>query len=457
MVVAALVVLPAVGCGDDSKGNGDGADTAGDGDGDAPAGVAGPSVMHRLTEDQLNHTIDDLFGLDLPDIDLPPDIPVDGLKNQAITREVSPFVVESLQRDLQAVTAAAMTDPGAWLFCAPDGGADPATCGRDSLTVMMRRAFRRNVSADEVAWIHGLFDGWYAQHGFGPAMEMSLLTLMQSPEFLYQVEVGDPTRVSASTPGSTPLTDFEMASRLSYFLWDTMPDNELFAAADAQQLRTPEQIRGQAERMLADPRAQAALVSFHRQWLDADAIDDVEVDEATYFEGLEGDFGEEAGADITGYRLALYGEFDGFIERTILTQGTLASLLTGRQTWASEFTASIYGATIDRSQPRTIDIFPGVDAITVDCGDVVFPGFGGGSGSRTIWEGVLTPKKGIADDDDDGRRGGGGQRLRPKRLRIELAMAVEYDSESEPEPGNYKNDVIACINNIDSSSNISKY
>ena len=80
----------------------------------------------------------------------------------------------------------------------------------------------------------------------------------------------------------------------------------------------------------------------------------------------------------------------------------------------------------------------GVDAITVDCGDVVFPGFGGGSGSRTIWEGVLTPKKGIADDDDDGRRGG-GQRRRPKRLRIELAMAVEYDSESEPEPGNYKN------------------
>ena len=100
----------------------------------------------------------------------------------------------------------------------------------------------------------------------------------------------------------------------------------------------------------------------------------------------------------------------------------------------------------------------GVDAITVDCGDVVFPGFGGGSGSRTIWEGVLTPKKGIADDDDgddddDGRRGG-GQRRRPKRLRIELAMAVEYDSESEPEPGNCKNDVIGCINNIDRTTKI---
>jgi hypothetical protein len=92
--------------------------------------------------------------------------------------------------------------------------------------------------------------------------------MLQSPNFLYRVEVGEPT------PGATavPLTPYELATRLSYFLWGSMPDAELFAAADADALSTVEQLTAQAQRLLEAPSAHSAVSEFHREWLAWDGV-----------------------------------------------------------------------------------------------------------------------------------------------------------------------------------------
>lgn len=316
-----------------------------------------PTVLHRLTEDQLNHSIQDLFlDASVPRVQLPPEIPVNGFENNAVVRGASPYLVESIQRDLQAVTAHVMDAPQGWLQCTPDGGADPMGCGHATLFTLIRRAFRRPVTSEEDDWITGRFDQWLSALGFRPAMELAVQTLLQSPDFLYLVERPDPEHAT----GSTAIDDFELASRMAYFLWDSMPDAALFAAAANGELQTEAGVRAQAERMVASPRADYMLLRFFEQWLAADLIEDVQIDPETYFADLvdNGD-DEAAGGLIAEFRLALEAEFELFITHSVLADGAFSSLLTSRQTWASEQTAEYYNATIDDSQPLVIGRFVG--------------------------------------------------------------------------------------------------
>src|SRR5690606_12812652 len=110
---------------------------------------------------------------------------------------------------------------------------------------------------------------------FQAGIKVALQGILQSPWFLYHVELGDDaTEAAAGEP--MPLSGHELASRLSYFLWDSMPDQALFDAASAGELATDEGIEAQVERMLDDPRAQEALASFHLQWLGVDEIEGLE-------------------------------------------------------------------------------------------------------------------------------------------------------------------------------------
>ncbi|WP_198154474.1 DUF1592 domain-containing protein [Plesiocystis pacifica] len=325
---------------------------------EAGPAVTAPTALHRLTQTQLNYTLQDLFlTTELPAVELPPDIPVHGFSNNAVTRQASPFLVESLQRDMQAVTAAAMDAPGPWLDCTSDGGSDPVACGHSTLDRMIRRAFRRQVSQDELSWILGRFDQWYASLGFRPAMELALQTLLQTPDFLYIVEQPG-LDAAEGADGSTPLSGWEVASRMSYFLWDSMPDAELFRAAAAGELDAEAGVRAQAERMLANSRADFMLLHFFEQWLAADLIEGIVIDPETYFSELEDE--EESGGKIAAFRLALDAEFELFLRDFMRDDGTLAGLLTTRQTWATEDTADYYNATLDTSRSITISKFVGM-------------------------------------------------------------------------------------------------
>ncbi|TPV96854.1 MAG: DUF1592 domain-containing protein [Myxococcales bacterium FL481] len=306
-----------------------------------------PAVLHRLTEKQINHALRDLFLVSKLDrLRLPRDIPVNGFENNALTRDATPFLVESLQRGVQDLVAAQLESPGKWLHCSRDGGDDPRGCGHATLRQFAPRAFRRPLAAEEEAWLLERFDAWLAAHDFRTAIQLAVQTVLLSPDFLYLVEVGDTAR---ARDGRVPLTGWELASRLSFLLWNSMPDAELFAAAAQGRLDTRADVRREARRLMQDPRAEAAIVEFHRQWLAFDEIERITVDPDVYFPELDDE--EEVGGIMTQYRLSLTVEFKRFIASTILgPQGTVQDLLTSRDAWVSRTTAEVYGASYDSSQ-----------------------------------------------------------------------------------------------------------
>lgn len=154
---------------------------------------------------------------------------------------------------------------------------DPAVagreaCGREIIAGFGRRAWRRPLTEDEIDRLLGFLELAEAEgDDFETGIKLAMRAMLLSPHFLYRVEL-DPDPTSAEPHD---LTDHELATRLSYFLWSTMPDAELRAAADAGRLRDPAEIDAQVRRMLADPKARALVDNFAGQWLYIRAMDDV--------------------------------------------------------------------------------------------------------------------------------------------------------------------------------------
>ena len=146
------------------------------------------------------------------------------------------------------------------LFCTPDNG-DQARldCARQVIAQFAERAFRRPVLPDEVERVLKIFRLAHDRgESYERAVQLALTTVLASPHFLFLVEPEE-------TRKDRPLTEFELASRLSYFLWSSMPDDELFGEARAKRLRT--NLRRQVVRMLNDPKSNQFVENFTGQWL----------------------------------------------------------------------------------------------------------------------------------------------------------------------------------------------
>jgi mono/diheme cytochrome c family protein len=140
---------------------------------------------------------------------------------------------------------------------------DERSYAREILTQFMRKAFRRPVTPEEVDKKLALFDRVRKEKpGFVEAIKIPLIAVLASPNFLYLAE---PTRTDAKGPRA--LSDFEFASRLSYFLWSSMPDETLLKLAESGKLRDPATLRSQIDRMLNDPKSEALTRNFVGQWL----------------------------------------------------------------------------------------------------------------------------------------------------------------------------------------------
>jgi len=156
---------------------------------------------------------------------------------------------------------------------------DPATgmeCVRTILEKFGERAFRRPLSAAEIDRLASIVAlGEQNGQTVDTGIEIALRAILTSPHFLFRPELDpDPN----ATAPAHPLNDFELASRLSYFIWSSMPDEELFAAAREGKLQDPAEIEAQVERMLDDPRAVALVDNFAGQWLYTRALDDHQPD-----------------------------------------------------------------------------------------------------------------------------------------------------------------------------------
>ncbi len=201
-------------------------------------------------------------------------------------------------------------------------------CARQILSTLARRAYRRPVAERDLDVLLDFYDDGYANGGFEAGIEFGLRRLLASPEFLFRVE-RDPADLEPGTPYR--ISDIELASRLSFFLWSSIPDDALIDAAVAGILHEPEVLEAQTRRMLADARAGALIENFAGQWLYLRNVRALTPDEDRF-----PDFGE-------ALRLAFQRETALFFESVLREDRSVLDFLTADYTFVNERLARHYG------------------------------------------------------------------------------------------------------------------
>ena len=235
--------------------------------GPAPEQNVSVAGVRRLSRDEFDNTVRDLLGeTSRPGSKLLPEDIYEPFDNDfTLHLATTPLIdaLEALARDLSAATLADPARKAMVLGCTPTGPQD-ADCMRAFITSFGRRAFRRPLTTAEVDTYAALAKLYSEQTSkFDEGVDVVLRAMLQAPEFVYRVELGLPT----DKPDTFRLNDFEVATRLAYFLWGTTPDDPLLDLAEAGGLATPEDVRAHAEKMLADPRARDRFDRFHAMWL----------------------------------------------------------------------------------------------------------------------------------------------------------------------------------------------
>lgn len=288
--------------------------------------------LRRMTRFEYNNTVRDLLGdITEPANVLPPEEEVQGFDNQAAALTVSDLLAEQYMKVAEGVSERATADLSKLLpGCNPATDGDEA-CGAELISSLGRRAFRRPLTEAETEKFQTLFDTAMADADLGTfeiAAQLVIQAMLQSPHFLYRPEFG-------STPKGgdvVQLTSWEMASKLSYMLWNTMPDEKLFEDAEAGKLETKAEIEAQARRMLTDDRARAAVRNFHRQWLKLVHLDTISKDSGIY------------PAYSDDLRPLWKEEIESFVEHVVLDgDGKLETLLTASYSYMNNELATFYG------------------------------------------------------------------------------------------------------------------
>jgi mono/diheme cytochrome c family protein len=173
-------------------------------------------------------------------------------------------------------TALGNTPSRARVFiCRPAVAADEAVCARRILSSLARQAFRRPVTSADIDPLHAVYQTGRTGGDFERGIEAALRAILVSPEYLFRIEY-DPAR---ARPGQVyRVSDVDLASRLSFFLWSSIPDETLLGLAEQGRLKDPVVLRRQVERMLNDQRAQALVENFVGQWLQIRSVEQVRPD-----------------------------------------------------------------------------------------------------------------------------------------------------------------------------------
>jgi hypothetical protein len=220
--------------------------------------AAGLAPLRRLTREQYANTVRDLIGFhDGVAADLPVDEGAGGFFSNAIA-PVTELQLEKYRTVAEHLALQAVRNLPALIPCDPTDG-EPA-CARRFITQFGRRAYRRPLSSAEERRYQSLFEAGRAKTDFAGGIRLVLETMLQSIHFLYRFEPEGRGAVA-------PLPPYAMASRLSYFLWNSTPDETLLAAAEAGGLDTAQGVAAQAVRMIGDGRFRDGITSFHLQWL----------------------------------------------------------------------------------------------------------------------------------------------------------------------------------------------
>jgi len=227
-----------------------------------------------LTNSEYRRTIQALLGeTGDPTVNFPHEPEVDGFTNSASTHRANPLLIENFHQ-AAGLLAQLAQERGLDLLVPCEG--DDAVCADLFIEDFGRRAFRRPLEAGERAAFETLYSRLAPSLGHEEALSAIIEAALQSPQFLYRVEAPR----SQAEVGTIPLGPYELASRLSYFLWGTMPDETLLLAADGGSLISAADVERETRRMLADTRARERVVEFHRQWLGVEALPSLTRDDA---------------------------------------------------------------------------------------------------------------------------------------------------------------------------------
>ena len=231
----------------------------------------GRPTIRRLNRAEYNNTVRDLVGVDFhPADDFPADDVGNGFDNIGDLLSLPPLLLEKYLAAAEQIVDTAFKTPALRqriLICEPSPRLSQLECSRKILENFARRAYRRPVTTEEVDRLVRFVRLAQSQgDGFERGIQLAVEAVLVSPHFLFRVEL-DPYLSRYSPAVVHPVTDYELASRLSYFLWSTMPDEELFAKAKDGTLHKPDVLEAQVRRMLQDPKVQTLVENFGDQWL----------------------------------------------------------------------------------------------------------------------------------------------------------------------------------------------
>ncbi len=243
----------------------------------------GAFVIRRLTKMEYGNTLRDLVGVD-PSVaaDLPDEVFGEGYLNTLSPLQSEKYLGianEVLNRIFPSKDAAPNEIQNRLFGETPAPGADLRTAAKTAARSLTRQAFRRPASEAELDVLLGVFDLAQANElDYRASLRLMLKAVLVSPQFLFI------TPAAEVTPGQAiaPLDDYQLASRLSYLLWATMPDAELSALADNGTLHEPEMLQTQVKRLLADPRSRALFDGFGAQWLGLMGLENKTFDSAMF-------------------------------------------------------------------------------------------------------------------------------------------------------------------------------
>ncbi len=227
----------------------------------------GPSGLRRLTRTEYDNALGDLLGDTTRSgwAKLPEDA-FDPFDNDDSSQIASGVLVDTLDTLAETAATRALADPGrrAQIVGCTPAGPDDTGCLRSFIAAFGKRALRRPLRDDEIARYLALQSYSIEDRNFYAGVALVIRTMLQDPEFIYQVQIGEPVK---GAPGIVKLSELEMASRLSFFLLGSPPPPSLIEQAQAGKLTTSAARREAAARLLESPRAKERVNWFHAQWL----------------------------------------------------------------------------------------------------------------------------------------------------------------------------------------------
>ena len=241
--------------------------------------VPGFVVARKLNQAEYDNTVRDLFGFEndynpSTEYSFAQDGFRSGFNNNAEGLTIAPLDVENYLRAAKGIVDKALSDSqvsASLMVCTPANANAPEACLQQVLEAFLPRAYRRPVSNDDMNALLTMADDVFMLGGsFQEQVQAMLINALLMPDFLFRTETppenGDDIR---------DLNDYELANRLSYFLWSSMPDDALFNAAQSGNLTTNSVLVAQVERMLADPKADALAEQLTKQWFQTNALSEV--------------------------------------------------------------------------------------------------------------------------------------------------------------------------------------